>query len=55
MTEDKHTFRRMCKSIVQYTPNGLDVSLAESTIANRWLQSETAQVLMKCTKLETIP
>ena len=51
MTEDKHTFR--CKSVVQYTPNGLDVSPAEST--NRWLQSETAQVLMKCTELETIP
>jgi len=53
MTEDKHTFRCMCKSLVQYTPNSLDVSLAEST--NWWLQSETAQVLMKCTKLETIP
>ena len=49
----KHTFRCMCKIVVQYTPNSLDVRLAKST--SQWLQSETAQVVMKCIELETIP
>ena len=43
----------MCKIVIQYTPNSLDVRLAKST--NQWLQSETAQVVMKCIELETIP